>query len=437
MYFFYNIMLIIYWIGLIPVILYRLIFEEGFYQRIKQSAGFMPADLMKKVEGRRAIWLHAASVGEIVATSPIVREIKKEFPDAVVVVSVVTATGHAMAHRIIPEADGIIFFPLDLPFLTRRILDLINPTVILLVETEIWPNFLRIAEKKNIPVMMVNGRISDRSMKRYKFIQSFTKEMLGSILKFCMQSHLDGEYIEELGAPKERVIVTGNTKYDQTYAIVTEEEKEELRKEFGFGINHPVIVAGSTHKGEEEQLFKSFRQIISLYPNARMLIAPREIYRGKDVQSLAEECGFPAICRSSMKGPVSEEVPVVVLDTIGELGRLYSLGDMIFVGGSLAKIGGHNILEPAAHGKPIIVGPNMFNFKEIYSLLSSRNACLMVKNNEELTKCLVHLSANSDVREEMGENCLSLVRENQGAARRNTLELKKLLEDLDILEKIG
>ncbi len=166
MYFFYNIMLIIYWIGLIPVILYRLIFEEGFYQRIKQSAGFMPADLMKKVEGRRAIWLHAASVGEIVATSPIVREIKKEFPDAVVVVSVVTATGHAMAHRIIPEADGIIFFPLDLPFLTRRILDLINPTVILLVETEIWPNFLRIAERKNIPVMMVNGRISDRSMKR-------------------------------------------------------------------------------------------------------------------------------------------------------------------------------------------------------------------------------------------------------------------------------
>lgn len=170
MYLVYNILLIIYWIGLIPVILYRLAFEEGFYERIRQSAGFMPDILMRKIEGRRAIWVHAASVGEIVATSPIVKDIKKKFPEAVVVVSVVTATGHAMAHRIIPEAEGIIFFPLDLPFLTRRILDIIKPITILLVETEIWPNFLRIAENEKIPVMMVNGRISDRSMKRLSLI---------------------------------------------------------------------------------------------------------------------------------------------------------------------------------------------------------------------------------------------------------------------------
>ncbi len=149
MYWIYNILLIIYWIGLIPVILYRLAFEEGFYERIKQSAGFMPSTLMKKIEGKRAIWLHAASVGEIVATSPLVKDIKKSFPEAVVVVSVVTATGHAMARRIIPEAEGIIFFPLDLPFLTRRILNIIKPIAILLVETEIWPNFLRIKKGKS------------------------------------------------------------------------------------------------------------------------------------------------------------------------------------------------------------------------------------------------------------------------------------------------
>jgi len=153
MYWIYNVLLIIYWIGLIPVILYRLAFEEGFYERIKQSAGYMPASLLKKIEGRRAIWIHAASVGEIVATSPLVKEVKKEFPEAVVVVSVVTATGHAMAHRIIPEAEGIIFFPLDLPYLTRKILHIIKPITILLVETEIWPNFLRIAQSENIPVM--------------------------------------------------------------------------------------------------------------------------------------------------------------------------------------------------------------------------------------------------------------------------------------------
>ncbi|WP_295238588.1 3-deoxy-D-manno-octulosonic acid transferase [Veillonella sp.] len=433
MYWVYNILLIIYWIGLIPVILYRLAFEEGFYERIRQSAGLMPDSLMRKIEGRRAIWVHAASVGEIVATSPIVKDIKKKFPEAVVVVSVVTATGHAMAHRIIPEAEGIIFFPLDLPFLTQRILDIIKPITILLVETEIWPNFLRIAEKEKIPVMMVNGRISDRSMKRYMMIRSFTKEMLASIQYFCMQSKLDAEYIQVLGATKERITVTGNTKYDQTYAQVTEEEKRQLQDEFGFGRNHPIIVAGSTHRGEEEAVLTAFNEILKAYPEARLLIAPREIMRGNDVKALAEKNGLRAICRSTMTGPVHVKTPVVVLDTIGELGRLYSLGDIIFVGGSLVKTGGHNILEPAAHGKPILVGPHMFNFKEIYSLLSSRHACLMVKDTKELVDTMLLLCRDKELRDTMGQNCLDIVHENRGATQRNTEELRKLFESHQII----
>lgn len=433
MYWVYNILLIIYWIGLIPVILYRLAFEEGFYERIRQSAGFMPDTLMRKIEGRRAIWVHAASVGEIVATSPIVKDIKKKFPEAVVVVSVVTATGHAMAHRIIPEAEGIIFFPLDLPFLTRRILDIIKPITILLVETEIWPNFLRIAENEKIPVMMVNGRISDRSMKRYWMIRSFTKEMLASIQYFCMQSKLDAEYIEYLGAAKERITVTGNTKYDQTYAQVTDEEKLKLQDEFGFGRNHPIIVAGSTHRGEEDAVLNAFNEILKAYPEARLLIAPREIMRGNDVKALAEKFGLKSICRSEMTGLVHEKTPVVVLDTIGELGRLYSLGDIIFVGGSLVRTGGHNILEPAAHGKPILVGPHMFNFKEIYSLLSSREACLMVKDGKTLTDTMLMLCKNKELRDTMGKNCLDIIYENRGATQRNTEELRKLFESYHII----
>lgn len=433
MYWVYNVLLIIYWIGLIPVILYRLAFEEGFYERIRQSAGFMPDSLMRKIEGRRAIWVHAASVGEIVATSPIVKDIKKKFPEAVVVVSVVTATGHAMAHRIIPEAEGIIFFPLDLPFLTRRILDIIKPITILLVETEIWPNFLRIAETEKIPVMMVNGRISDRSMKRYTMIRSFTKEMLASIQYFCMQSKLDAEYIEELGAARERITVTGNTKYDQTYAQVTDEEKLKLQDEFGFGRNHPIIVAGSTHRGEEDAVLTAFNEILKAYPEARLLIAPREIMRGNDVKALAEKYGLRSICRSEMTGPVHEKTPVVVLDTIGELGRLYSLGDIIFVGGSLVRTGGHNILEPAAHGKPILVGPHMFNFKEIYALLSSREACLMVKDGKTLTDTMLMLCKNKELRETMGQNCLDIIYENRGATQRNTEELRKLFENYHII----
>ena len=405
MYWIYNVLLIFYWIGLIPVILYRLAFEDGFYERIKQSAGYMPASLLKKIEGRRAIWIHAASVGEIVATSPLVKEVKKEFPEAVVVVSVVTATGHAMAHRIIPEAEGIIFFPLDLPYLTRKILHIIKPITILLVETEIWPNFLRIAESENIPVMMVNGRISDRSMKRYKYISAFTREMLRSIERFCMQSKFDAAYIESLGAHTPDITVTGNMKYDQTYATVSYEEKQALLDEFGFGNNHPIIIAGSTHKGEEEAIFETFKQVLKEYPQARC----------------------------DMKEPVHEGIPVVVLDTIGELGRLYSLGDIIFVGGSLVKTGGHNILEPAAHGKPILVGPHMFNFKEIFALLNSRNACEQVKNGKELTAMVLRLCKDRDLAKKMGQNCLDIIKENRGATRRNTQELRLLFEKHQII----
>ena len=420
MYWIYNVLLIFYWIGLIPVILYRLAFEDGFYERIKQSAGYMPASLLKKIEGRRAIWIHAASVGEIVATSPLVKEVKKEFPEAVVVVSVVTATGHAMAHRIIPEAEGIIFFPLDLPYLTRKILHIIKPIAILLVETEIWPNFLRIAQSENIPVMMVNGRISDRSMKRYKYISAFTKEMLRSIERFCMQSKFDAAHIEVLGAHTPDITVTGNMKYDQTYATVSNEEKQSLLEEFGFGNNHPIIIAGSTHKGEEETIFETFKQVLQEYPQARLLIAPREIYRGHDVQNLAKRYELNAICRSDMTEPVHEGIPVVVLD-------------IIFVGGSLVKTGGHNILEPAAHGKPILVGPYMFNFKEIFALLHSRHACEQVKNGKELTDMVLRLCKDKDLSTEMGQNCLDIIRENRGATQRNTQELRQLFEKHHII----
>ena len=433
MYWIYNVLLIFYWIGLIPVILYRLAFEDGFYERIKQSAGYMPASLLKKIEGRRAIWIHAASVGEIVATSPLVKEVKKEFPEAVVVVSVVTATGHAMAHRIISEAEGIIFFPLDLPYLTRKILHIIKPITILLVETEIWPNFLRIAESENIPVMMVNGRISDRSMKRYKYISAFTREMLRSIERFCMQSKFDAAYIESLGAHTPDITVTGNMKYDQTYATVSYEEKQALLDEFGFGNNHPIIIAGSTHKGEEEAIFETFKQVLKAYPQDRLLIANREIYLGHYVQNIAKRNELSAICRSDMKEPVHEGIPVVVLDTIGELGRLYSLGDIIFVGGSLVKTGGHNILEPAAHGKPILVGPHMFNFKEIFALLNSRNACEQVKNGKELTAMVLRLCNDRDLAKKMGQNCLDIIKENRGATRRNTQELRLLFEKHQII----
>lgn len=306
--------------------------------------------MKKKISDRDAIWIHAASVGEIVVASPIVREMRKEHPEEVIIVSVVTATGFSMAHRIIEGADGILYFPLDLPYFTSRILNIVNPKVIVLVETEIWPNFLRVAESKNIPVMMMNGRISNRSASRYRLITFFTRHVLSSIRVFCMQSRIDAQYIISIGADPNKVIVTGNTKYDQTYGIVTEEERGRLRKEMGFNDDaYPIMIAGSTHKGENIPVYKAFVKVKEQFPQAKLIIAPRYIYQADLIISEGVSLGVPMVKRSEMVSGCKSDISYdgVILDTIGELGRVYSIGDLIFVGGSLVRVGGHNILEPA------------------------------------------------------------------------------------------
>lgn len=428
MYWIYNTILLFYWIGLIPVLLYRMLVKKGFYERLKPSMGFMTPTLQERLGDRQVIWIHAASVGEIVAASPIVKNIQKEFPQAAVLISVVTNVGYSMAEQILPDASGIIFFPIDRPFLIRRMLRQFKPVGILLVETELWPNFLRIAKEQQIPVMMINGRISSRSRARYLRIKTFVASMLETIDRFCMQSNIAADYITELGADPNKVTVTGNTKYDQIYAIVTEKEKEDLLTQFGFHGHFPIIIAGSTHKGEEEIIIEAFKGLLQYFPNARLLLAPRQIKRGHDIVTLCESFGIQAVCRSTMERLVGESTSVVVLDTIGELGRLYSLGDIIFVGGSLVPVGGHNILEPAAHGKPILVGPYMANFTEIYQLLSGRGACTMVHSVKELQEECLLLLENEQIRIERGRYALEIVAENQGATERNVQEFRQLME---------
>ena len=433
MYWLYNVLLLVYWATLIPMLIYRLIREEGFYQRIKQSIGFLPDDLKEKISNRHAIWVHAASVGEIVAASPIVREMRKTHPNEVIIVSVVTATGFRMAHQIIKGADGILYFPLDLPYLTDRILTIVKPRAIVLVETEIWPNFLRIAARKNIPVMMMNGRISRRSSSRYRMITFFTRRVLSTIYVFCMQSRIDAQYIIDIGADPNKVIVTGNTKYDQTYGIVTDEEKKRYLKELGFDENtYPIMIAGSTHKGENVSVYKAFCNIRNHFPGAKLIIAPRYIHQADLIYDEGVKHGVTMVKRSDMVAGKQSAGPYdgVLLDTIGELVRVYSLGDLIFVGGSLAHIGGHNILEPAAHGKPIVVGPNMFNFVEIFDLLSSRGACVMVRNEEEFIDTCLDILIHPEKAEEMKRHCLEIVEENQGATKKNLDELQRLLDEV-------
>ncbi len=246
-----------------------------------------------------------------------------------------------------------------------------------------------------------------------------------------MQSRIDAQYIIDIGADPNKVIVTGNTKYDQTYGIVTEAEKKWFLHELGFAEGtYPIMIAGSTHKGENGSVYKAFSKVRQRFPEAKLIIAPRYIYQADLIRDEGLKHEITMVKRSDMKAgkPVSDSYDGVILDTIGELGRVYSLGDLIFVGGSLAHIGGHNILEPAAHGKPIIVGPNMFNFVEIFDLLSSRGACIMVKNEEEFIDTCLDLLIHKDKAEAMKRHCLEIVKENQGATKKNLDELQQLLQ---------
>lgn len=427
----YNIAAIIIVILIIPMFMVRSVREKGFVERIRQSLGFFPEHALDKVEKKDCIWVHAASVGEIVATSPLIKEFRKEFPKSPILVSVVTTSGYEMANRIIKDADAIIYFPLDLPWLAGHVLRRIRPRVFLPVETELWPNFLRTARKIHVPVMMVNGRISDKSVKQYKHLHSLLRNMIGTVKLFAMQSPIDAEYIMRLGAPQELVTVTGNTKFDQTYTDVSPEEKQKIIEEMGLSKNDGIFLAGSTHRGEEEAVLQAFKAVRETHPHARLVIAPRELLRTTEVVHLCRKAGFSVTTRTKLQHEAPQDEDIVILDTIGELGKVYSIGDVVFVGGSLVPHGGHNILEPAAHGKAVIVGSHMFNFKDTYALFKNRDACLTVKNGEELAKQVTRLFDEPEHRHRMEEETRAIVRENKGASRKSAILLHQMLESYE------
>ena len=431
MQFLYNIAAILVVILIIPVFMIRSVREKGFVERIRQSLGIFPEHALDKVAKKHCIWVHAASVGEIVATSPLIKEFHKEFPQTPILVSVVTTSGYEMANRIIKDADAIIYFPLDLPFLAGRVLRRIHPRVFLPVETELWPNFLKTARQMHIPVMMVNGRISDRSVKQYKYLNSLLTDMIGTVTKFAMQSDIDADYIMRLGAPPELVTVTGNTKFDQTYTDVSPEEKAAIIHEMGLEKAEGILLAGSTHRGEEDFVLKAFKALREKHDKAKLVIAPRELLRTQEVIHLCKRAGFTVTTRTKQQEKGPQDADIVILDTIGELGKVYSVGDVVYVGGSLITHGGHNILEPAAHGKAIIVGHYMFNFKDTHALFKKREACITVNNAQELANEVVNLFDDEAYRRRLEKETLAIVGENKGASRKSAIILRETLEEYE------
>ena len=426
-YFIYNILLGIFTLIYLPVIIYK-IFKGRYQKEIKERFGILPETVQKRHQNQPTVWFHAVSVGETVAASSIVEEFRARHPEYKIIFSTVTDTGQEMAHKIIEDADSIIYFPLDFSWVVKRALKAVQPDMLLIMETELWPNMVKAASDMGIKVMYANGRISDKSVGRYKYLGPLLQDMLGNIDILSMQSKQDVEHIIQLGAASEKVFNNGNTKFDQTYAEPDSVRENEFYEEFKIEKNQPVFVAGSTHDDEEERLISVYQKIKSNYEDFVFILAPRHIERVDQIKKTYDDKGIATVRRTNIerRKPGSEDV--IILDTIGELAQIYSIADLVFVGGSMMGKGGHNILEPAAHGKPVLFGPDMFNFKDSTRLLLENEVGIQVETYKELTDNIIYYLENDQKRQIMGQKARKIITQNRGASQRNVDLAEELLE---------
>ena len=417
MYILYNLILVLATIILSPYMLFKLATVPKYRGGISQKLGRVRKGVLKVLGSTRPIWVHAVSVGEVMAAHPLIRELKKKYPGRKLILSTVTVTGNFTAKQRVPEADAVFYFPFDYPWIVRRVIQKINPVIVLVAETELWPNFFRELQRQGIPSALINGRISPRSYGNYLRFKRFFTEVFKSVTLFCMQSDEDAARIRDIGAPPDRVMVTGNLKFDQKISPAQQ-------RPVAIAAGRRVITAGSTHRGEEAILLEIFSRLRKKYPDLVLIIAPRHPERFDEVCGLITSAGYECQRRTRLKGPVRD---VVLLDTIGELRAFYGACDIAFVGGSLVKVGGHNLLEPAAMKKPVIFSRYMFNFKEISEALVQAGGGLMVKDKEELYIKLDNLLFDKQLSSAMGEKAFKVIAANSGATVRTIDAVHRLI----------
>lgn len=396
-------------------------YRTGLAERL----GFVPARLKDAKAG--SIWVHAVSVGEVLAVSRLITELQSAYPETQIFVSTTTATGQSLARERFGEAR-CFFMPLDLGFAVRAYLKALQPRMLLLAETEFWPNLLHLARKRGTAVTVVNARISDRSFPRYRRFRWFFQRVLSHVDLFLTQTAADAERLRAIGAPTERVRVSGNLKFD-----VRPHATSWLVQDLRAAIAHMaitkdalVIVCGSTAEGEEEILLAAFQQIQRQFPATVMVLAPRHPERFDRVAGLIAARNTAFVRRSSWTAAVPLSGGVFLLDSVGELASIYALADIAFVGGSLVPVGGHNILEPAQYGAAIIVGPHTFNFREIVGIFAQGNA-IRVASSENLASQLLELLKNAAERKQLGQRAKELFEQHAGATQKTLQALRPLL----------
>lgn len=439
----YSLGLFIFSLIYLPVLIFKGKLHAEFCER------FAMFDRMKKdalLSGSGRIWIQAVSVGEVTLCKSLVALLEKKFPGQDIVISTITKAGNDLAKKIFAKDAIIIYFPLDFLFLVKKTISLIKPAFYIMIETEIWPNVLRELSSNGVPSVLVNGRISDRSIGKYRLVKPFFKRTLGYINVFCMQDSIDAERIIELGAPAEKVKVTGNMKFDAEVSAGIK-DLQSIRASFGLRKDEDLFVAGSTHEGEEEILLDTFKNLSGDFPRLRLLIAPRHVNRIDQIEKIIRDAGFEPVrfltintkqttlnhSLRSGSGQANEirntkyERRIILLDTIGHLNEAYSTATIVFIGGSLIKHGGHNPIEPACFAKPILFGLYMFNFKYITNVFLRNKAAIQVFNKEDLyEKCKLLLN-DINARDILGQCAKRSVAENKGAITRNIAEICAIL----------
>ena len=360
----------------------------------------------------KSIWFHAVSMGEVLSIQNLISEVKKIHSDWRIYLSTLTPTGFEIANKKI-EADGIFYFPLDFPWIIRKYFQKIKPELLILTESEFWPNLLNEAKKRGIKVLLVNGRISDNSFKKYYLFRYLFKKILANISLFLVQSSKDREKLEKIGVESDKIIVAGNLKADISIKKCNPKEIENLKLKMGIDSSKKVIVAGSTLKGEEEKLLKAFMEIRKKKENILLILAPRHPERFEEVEKLVKEFPVKYIRKSCFKE--NEKWDIMILDTLGELINFYAICDLAFVGGSLVPKGGHNILEPAFFGKPIFFGPFYNNFQDIVERFLERKAVKIVKDEKDLIEAISKIDSKEYIG--MGRRAYETLCALQGAIK--------------------
>ena len=406
-----------------PVILGVLLAKQRCRRGLPQRLGLLSESPRESGLATTCIWVHAVSLGEVVAVAPLVRELRRRYPEARMVVSTVTETGREAVEQRLEGVAEHRYAPLDFPWVVNQAIDQLRPSLYVFVETELWPNLLRSLRRRNIPSVLVNGRLSTRSFERQRLpvVRDFYRTMLNLISSCLMQSERDAQRMIDLGADPSRVRCTGNIKFDQPVPQVAAGGTPVSKQVIGLRERERLVVAGSTHPGEEEIIVGADQAVCEDVPDLRLVLAPRHIERAAQVEQMVRAKGLPVSRRStgSTEAMATSGPRVVVLDTRGELALLYREADVAFVGGTLVPVGGHNLLEPAVWGKPVLFGPHTDHCAEVAALLLNARGGRVVEGEQGLAQSLRELLGSSDDLKRMGQAAQQVVADNQGALQRS------------------